>query len=109
MKKLSSVWKNINRVSVLITVFSVLMTASFYNPASLAAESSSPFNILIGSTMAWNPSVGDSAFGDRVVFQFPIHDNVADAYLPIIFQPYDSSDFDDDGYERQGRSLRVIG
>lgn len=40
MKKLPLVWKKyINRVSVLITVFSVLMTASFYNPASLAAES----------------------------------------------------------------------
>jgi len=41
MKKLSSVWKKyINHVSVMVTVFSVLMMASFYNPASLAVEKS---------------------------------------------------------------------
>lgn len=40
MKKLSLVWKKyINRMSVLITVFSVFMAASFYNPASLAFSS----------------------------------------------------------------------
>lgn len=39
MKKLSLAWrKYINRVSVLVTVFSVFMTASFYNPASLASD-----------------------------------------------------------------------
>lgn len=61
MQKLSLVWKKyINRVSVLITVFSVLMTASFYNPASLASTREefiwrvvSPS--LDGSWVVWNP------------------------------------------------------
>ena len=45
MKKLSlALKKYINRVSVLITVFSVLMTASFYNPASLASDAPLSFH-----------------------------------------------------------------
>lgn len=70
MKKLSSVWKKyINRVSVLITVFSVLMTASFYNPASLAAGSdisSFPWRLeslsLNNAWVEWDPRILD--FGD---------------------------------------------
>lgn len=70
MKKLSSVWKKyINRVSVLITVFSVLMTASFYNPASLAADSdisSFPWRLeslsLNNAWVEWDPRV--LGFGD---------------------------------------------
>ena len=36
--------KYINRISVLVTVFAVLMTASFYNPASLAADAPLTFH-----------------------------------------------------------------
>lgn len=36
--------KYINRISVLVTVFAVLVTASFYNPASLAADASGLFD-----------------------------------------------------------------
>lgn len=61
MKKLSLAWKKyINRVSVLVTVFSVLVTASFYNPASLASTREqfiwrvvSP--ALNGDWVVWNP------------------------------------------------------
>lgn len=67
MKKLSLVWKKyINRVSVLVTVFSVLVTASFYNPASLASTREefiwrivSP--ALNGDWVIWNPADNDFA------------------------------------------------
>lgn len=63
MKKLSLVWKKyINRLSVLITVFSVFMAASFYNPASLAAASDTfPWEVVFVSStwFSWNPSLND--------------------------------------------------
>lgn len=67
MKKLSSVWKKyINRVSVLVTVFSVLMTASFYNPASLASKDDSFIWRVVspnatGTWITWDPSKIDLA------------------------------------------------
>lgn len=70
MKKLPLVWKKyVNRVSVLVTVFSVLLTASFYNPASLASTREefiwrvvSPS--LDGTWVVWNPV--DTAFSAYV-------------------------------------------
>ena len=73
MKKIAvKLRKYINRISVLVTVFAVLMTASFYNPASLASFSDNvadfPWRIvspsLSGSWIVWNPS--EKNFGDRV-------------------------------------------
>lgn len=65
MKKIAVIMrKYINRISVLVTVFAVLMTASFYNPASLAATSNSFIWRVVspdpsGSWILWNPSEHD--------------------------------------------------
>ena len=67
MKKIAvRVRKYINRISVLVTVFAVLVTASFYNPASLASSRDdfvwrivSP--ALDGSWIIWNPAEKDFA------------------------------------------------
>lgn len=62
MKKIAvKMRKYINRISVLVTVFAVLVTASFYNPASLASDTSSLVWIVAstssdGTSMTWNPS-----------------------------------------------------
>lgn len=73
MKKIAvKMRKYINRISVLVTVFTVLVTASFYNPASLASFSDNvadfPWRIvspsLSGSWIVWNPS--EKNFGDRI-------------------------------------------
>lgn len=73
MKKIAvKIRKYINRISVLVTVFAILVTASFYNPASLASFSDNvadfPWRVvspsLSGSWIVWNPS--ENNFGDRV-------------------------------------------
>ena len=65
MKKIAvKMRKYINRISVLVTVFAVLVMASFYNPASLASSRDdfvwrivSP--ALDGSWVIWNPAEND--------------------------------------------------
>lgn len=73
MKKIAvKMRKHINRISVLVTVFAVLVTASFYNPASLASFSDNvadfPWRVvspdLSGSWIVWNPS--EYNFGESV-------------------------------------------
>lgn len=70
MKKIAvKVRKYINCISVLVTVFAVFVTASFYNPASLASTSQefiwrvvSP--AISGSWVVWNPE--ELAFSEYV-------------------------------------------
>ena len=62
--------KYINRISVLVTVFAVLVTASFYNPASLASTPEEFIWRVVspatsGSWVVWNPE--ELAFHEYVL------------------------------------------
>lgn len=91
--------KYINRISVLVTVFAVLMTASFYNPASLAASNSLPFNVVCNSLTCWTSSNSEDSFGNSIYFTFVSGSGgYTDIYLPFSFEANSLASFSDDGF-----------
>lgn len=64
--------KYINRISVLVTVFAVLVTASFYNPASFASGKWSTSTVYArGAYSAFVPSKPENSIVGNVVFTVP--------------------------------------
>lgn len=91
--------KYINRISVLVTVFAVLVTASFYNPASLAASNSLPFNVVCNSLTCWTSSNSEDSFGNSIYFTFVSGSGgYTDIYLPFSFEANSLASFSDDGF-----------
>lgn len=91
--------KYINRISVLVTVFAVLVTASFYNPASLAASNSLPFNVICNSVTCWTVNNSEDSFGNYFYFTFVSGSNgYTDIYLPFSLEANSLASFSDDGF-----------
>lgn len=89
----------INRISVLVTVFVALVTASFYNPASLAASNSLPFNVVCNSVTCWTSNDSEDSFGNYFYFTFVSGSGgYTDIYLPFSFEANSLASFSDDGF-----------